>query len=297
MSISGLRVVGGRKANLENHSESCLAVVDVNAQLKPTEESRGPRLTGAERDKLLLEHLPTVRYIARKIHERLPQHVEMEDLMSAGIMGLIDAFNKFDHSRHVLFNSYAQFRIKGSIFDSLRVLDWGPRELRRKGRAIEEATRTLTHQLGRAPQEQEIAAQMGMKLVEYQQLLGDLKGLEIGSLHVVHNENGGDEELAYVAGPEEDSPLFTVMQGELKQRLMDTIEQLPEKERLVLTLYYYEELTMKEISMILGVVESRVSQIRSAAVARLRTAMGVGISAALRKPPSRTVPVPRRMTA
>jgi RNA polymerase sigma factor for flagellar operon FliA len=296
MNSPGLCIVGGRKANLESNPDSCLALIDVNAEFKPAEDARALRLVGAERDKLLLEHLPTVRYIARKIHERLPQHVEMEDLMSAGIMGLIDAFNKFDHSRHVLFNSYAQFRIKGSIVDSLRVLDWGPRELRRKGRAIEEATRTLTHQLGRAPGEQEIADHMGIKLVEYQQLLGDLKGLEIGSLHVVHNEGSGDEELAYVAGPEEDSPLFTVMQGEMKQRLVDTIEELPEKERLVLTLYYYEELTMKEISMILGVVESRVSQIRSAAVMRLRTALGVVPSTNLRKSPSRTV-VTRRMTA
>lgn len=306
MNIPGLSVVGGRDAKLEMHPENFLSYVAVDAQLPSVSvvEENKTCLTEAERDKLLVEHLPTVRYIARKVHERLPQHVEMEDLVSAGTMGLIDAFNKFDHSRHVQFNSYAQFRIKGAIVDSLRAMDWGPRELRRKGRAIEEATRTLTHQLGRSPQEQEIAEQMGMKLGEYQRLLGDLKGLEVGSLHVVHSEGGSEDEIAYVAGPEEDSPLHTVMEGEIKQRLVDTIEDLPEKERLVLTLYYYEELSMKEIGQVLGVVESRVSQIRSAAIARLRTVMGAASrcvrksSTHLRKKmPTRTFVADRRMIA
>ena len=153
-----------------------------------------------ERERMLLEHLPTVRYIARRIHERLPQHVELDDLVSAGVVGLIDAFSKFDHTKKVQFKSYAQFRIRGAILDSLRTLDWSPRELRRKGRAVEEAIRALTQRLGRAPAEQEIATDLGLELTEYQQLLGDLKGLEIGSLHVERTEDSGDEELAYIPG-------------------------------------------------------------------------------------------------
>jgi RNA polymerase sigma factor for flagellar operon FliA len=227
----------------------------------------------AERDLLLMEHLPTVRYLARRIHERLPQHVELDDLVSAGVVGLIDAFSKFDHTKKVQFKSYAQFRIRGAILDSLRTLDWSPRELRRKGRAVEEAIRSVTQRVGRAPSEQEIAKEMGLTLAEYQLLLGDLKGLEIGSLHMERSEDSGDEELVYVPGSPEDDPLFRCLKGEMKQRLTDAIDDLPEKERMVLTLYYYEELTMKEIGLTLGVVESRVSQIHSSAVLRLRTAL------------------------
>ncbi len=242
----------------------------------PMEAAASARLPmdDAERERLVLEHMPMVRYLARRIHERLPAHVEMEDLVSAGVVGLIDALSKFDGKKQVQFKSYAQFRIRGAILDSLRMLDWSPRELRRKGREIEEAIRALTQSLGRAPAEPEIAAHLKLPLVEYQQLLGDLKGLEIGSLHVEHNEDSGDEELAYVAGPAEDDPLFRCLQGEMRQHLMDAIDDLPEKERMVLTLYYYEELTMKEIGLTLGVVESRVSQIHTAAVLRLRASLG-----------------------
>lgn len=238
-----------------------------------TEEKSGSDAAAGERDMLLMEHLPTVRYIARRIHERLPQHVDLDDLVSAGVVGLIDAFSKFDQSKKVQFKSYAQFRIRGAILDSLRTLDWSPRELRRKGRAVEEAIRSLTQSLRRAPTEQEIAAELKLSLAEYQQLLGDLKGLEIGSLHIERSEDSGDEELAYVPGSPEEDPLFRCLKGEMKQRLADAIDELPEKERLVLTLYYYEELTMREIGLTLGVVESRVSQIHSSAVLRLRSAL------------------------
>ncbi len=230
-------------------------------------------MTAHEREQLLMEHLPTVRYLARRIHERLPQHVELDDLVSAGVVGLIDAFGKFDHGKKVQFKSYAQFRIRGAILDSLRTLDWSPRELRRKGRAVEEAVRGLTQKLGRAPAEQEIAGAMELSLTDFQTLLGELKGLEIGSLHMERSEDSGDEELAYIPGAPEDDPLFRCLKGEMKQRLIDAIEELPEKERMVLTLYYYEELTMKEIGLTLGVVESRVSQIHSSAVVRLRVAL------------------------
>ena len=226
-----------------------------------------------ERDRILLEQLPTVRYLARRIHERLPQHVELDDLISAGMVGLIDAYTKFDHSKHVQFKSYAQFRIRGAILDSLRTLDWSPRELRRKGRAVEEAIRSVTHKMGHVPTEPEIAREMDMGLSEYQQLLGELKGLEIGSLHMERTEDSGDEELTYIPGSPDEDPLFHCLQGEMKQLLTDAIEELPEKERMVLTLYYYEELTMKEIGLTLGVVESRISQIHSSAVLRLRAAL------------------------
>jgi RNA polymerase sigma factor for flagellar operon FliA len=227
-------------------------------------------VAGSDEERLLLEHLPIVRFLARRIHERLPQHVDIEDLVSAGVLGLMDAFSKFDPKKKVQFRSYAQFRIRGAILDSLRTLDWSPRDLRRKGRAVEETIRLLTARLGHAPGEAEIAGEMGLSLEAYQSLLGDLKGLEIGTLHVEHSDESGEEELAYVPGRPEDDPLFVCLRGELKERLADAIESLPDRERLVMTLYYYEEMTMKEIGLVLGVVESRVSQIHSSAVVHLR---------------------------
>jgi len=231
------------------------------------------QMSGSEQEHLLLEHLPIVRFLARRIHERLPQHVDMEDLVSAGIVGLMDAFAKFDPAKKVQFRSYAQFRIRGAILDSLRMLDWSPRDLRRKGRAVEEAIRALTARLGHAPGEAEIAALLEMSIEEYQQLLGNLKGLEIGTLHLERNEDSGEEELAYIAGRPEEDPLFCCMRGELEKRLADAIADLPERERMVMTLYYYEEMTMREIGLVLGVVESRVSQIHSSAVVHLRAAL------------------------
>ncbi len=236
---------------------------------------------GRDRDSILLEHLATVRSVAHRIHERLPEHVELDDLISAGVIGLIDAFNKFDHSKQVQFKSYAQFRIRGAILDSLRVLDWSPRELRRKGRAVQDAILALTRSLQRVPTEPEIARELNLDLNEYQLLLGQLKGLEIGSLNLENNEDSGEEQLDCIPGSAQDDPLFRCLQGEMRQRLRDAIEELPEKERMVLTLYYFEEITMKEIGMALGVVESRVSQIRSAAVRRLRSRFHV---------PQRSVP-------
>lgn len=242
------------------------------------------RMDAARREQILLEHLPVVRYVARRVHERLPQHVELEDLVSAGIVGLMDALNKFDAAKNVQFRSYAQFRIRGAILDSLRTLDWSPRELRRKGRAVEEAIHALTTRLGRAPLENEVAEQMRLSLSEYQQLLGDLKGLEIGSLHVERVEDSGEEELAYLPNSPEEDPLFRCLKKEMAGRLADAISALPERERLVLTLYYYEEMTMKEIGMTLGVVESRVSQIHSSSVLHLRAMLNPAKPAASRTP-------------
>ena len=219
----------------------------------------------------MLEHLPIVRFLARRIHERLPQHVDLEDLVSAGVMGLIDAFSKFDPVKKVQFRSYAQFRIRGAMLDSLRTLDWSPRDLRRKGRAVEEAIRSLTARFKRAPLETEVAVEMHMGLAEYQQLLGELKGLEIGTLHMERSEDSGEEELAYIPTRAEDDPLFRCLRGEMQQRLTDAIDNLPERERLVMTLYYYEEMTMKEIGLTLSVVESRVSQIHASSVLHLRS--------------------------
>jgi RNA polymerase sigma factor for flagellar operon FliA len=230
--------------------------------------------TDEERERVLLEQLPQVRYLARRIHERLPRHVPLEDLVHAGVIGLIDAFNKFDQSKQVQFGSYAKFRIRGAILDSLREMDWGPRELRRKARKIEEAHRTLSMQLGRAPTEAEVAAELGMPLEDFQRLLGELDGLEVGSLRVESPWDGKEEDLCeYIPNAPEDTPFFRCLHSEMKELLARLIAELPEKEQQVLSLYYFEELTMKEVGTVLGVGESRVSQIHSLAVVRLRSRM------------------------
>ena len=264
----------------------------IRPQLRPGgyPPAGSPGTLTLEQERVLLEHLPIVRFLARRIHERLPQHVEIEDLVSAGVVGLMDAFAKFDPEKNVQFRSYAQFRIRGAILDSLRTLDWSPRELRRKGRAVEEAIRVLTARFGRAPGEGEVAVEMSLSLDEYQLLLGELKGLEIGTLHMEHNDESGDEELAYIPGRPDDDPLFRCLRGEMEERLTGAIANLPDRERLVMTLYYYEEMTMREIGLALGVVESRVSQVHASAVVHMRVALKdlVARNALGRKVPTRT---------
>jgi RNA polymerase sigma factor for flagellar operon FliA len=287
MSAGGVRGDGRDKSiEWEKETEGAAMPIEAGATVGNQKTARRggaaggyppvPMATGllnSEQERVLLEHLPIVRFLARRIHERLPQHVDIEDLVSAGVVGLMDAFAKFDPTKKVQFRSYAQFRIRGAILDSLRTLDWSPRELRRKGRAVEEAIRTLTARAGYAPGEGEVAAEMGLPLEEYQQLLGDLKGLEIGTLHTERNEDSGEEELAYIPGKPEEDPLFRCLRGELEERLAEAIANLPDRERLVMTLYYYEEMTMREIGLALGVVESRVSQVHASAVVHLRSAL------------------------
>jgi RNA polymerase sigma factor for flagellar operon FliA len=218
-----------------------------------------------------MEQLPQVRYIARRIHERLPRHVPFEDLVHAGVIGLIDALQKFDPGKHVQFGSYAKFRIRGAILDSLREMDWSPRDLRRKARHLEEAHNRLRLQLGRNPSEQELAEELELDLHGLQVLLGEIDGLEVGSLKVQSPRDGKEEDLCeYLPNHPEETPLLLCLRSEMKELLARAIEELPEKERQVLALYYFEELTMKEVGAVLGVGESRVSQIHSMAVVRLR---------------------------
>lgn len=223
------------------------------------------------RERVLMEQLPQVRYIARRIHERLPRHVPFEDLVHAGVVGLIDALNKFDQSKHVQFSSYAKFRIRGAILDSLRDLDWSPRELRRKGRLLDQAYNQLSAKLGRVPSESELAQELGLELHELQSLLAELDGLELSSLRLESQDSRNQEDLIdIIPSKSEETPFFQCLRSEAKQLIEQAISELPEKERRVLVLYYYEELTMKKVGAALGIGESRVSQIHSLAIVRLR---------------------------
>jgi RNA polymerase sigma factor for flagellar operon FliA len=213
-----------------------------------------PALDEETRNRILMEQMPQVRYIARHIHDRLPQHVPIEDLVHAGVLGLMDALTKYDEARQVQFKTYAKFRIRGAILDSLRELDWSPRDLRRKARLVEMAASRISHELGRSATEQEIANELGL------------------SLHIESNDQDHDDDLCeYLPGNPEESPYFLTMRSELHNLLVRAIEELSEKEKQVLSLYYYEELTMKETGAVLGIGESRVSQIHSLVLLRLRT--------------------------
>jgi len=234
----------------------------------------GKEALSAGFEQQLLVELPQVKYIARRIYERLPRHVPFDDLVHAGIVGLIDAMHKFDARKNVRFSSYAKFRIRGAILDSLRDMDWSPRDLRRKARRLEATMQKLQTELGHSAAEPELALAMGMTLPEFQHLLEEIRGLDVGSLQIESLEDGRRTDLAdTIAGPVNQDPLFLCMQGERKQMLAEAIAQLPEREQHVLALYYQEELTMKEVGAVLGVGESRVSQIHSVAVARLRVAL------------------------
>ncbi len=214
-----------------------------------------------------------VRFEAKRILKRLPQHMEIEDLLSAGVLGLVEAAARFDPAQKITFASFARFRVRGAILDSLPTLDWAPRSLRRNGRAIQEAIRALSARLGRAPSEDEIAAELSISLDAYQKLLGELKGLEIGTLQTERDEDSADDEPIDVPTRPEDDPLFRCLRGEIEKRLTEAIEGLPERERLIITLYYYEELNLREIGQALGKGEGRIHQIRNSAVLHLNAAL------------------------
>jgi RNA polymerase sigma factor for flagellar operon FliA len=226
----------------------------------------------------LLEQLPMVRRLALRIHGRLPRNVEYDDVFSAGVVGLIDAFSKFSSAKNVTFASYAQFRVRGAILDSLRELDWAPRQMRQQGRAVREAIQTLTSRLGYLPPDDEVATELKTSLGAYQKLLGDLRGLEIGTLHRLREDGSGDEEVVSIPTPPEDDPLFCCMRREIAHRMTTAIRNLSERERQVTTLCYYEEMSLQEIALVLGIDGSRVSQIRASALRHLRAALsGVSI--------------------
>ncbi len=270
-------VVGGSGSAAHGNPAVLLGILPraIGIGGKPSATTAGTETYPAEslsraQEHLLLEHLPLVRSVARGIHEKLPQHIELDELIGAGMLGLLDAARKFNAHKNVQFRSYAQFRIRGAILDSLRSLDWSPRELRRKGRAIEDARRALEVRLGRSPQDADLAEELGMPLLDLQRLTGKLRGLQVTTLNAERCEDSGEEELAFLPASETENPLFQCLEGEARRRVVEAIDALPERERLVMTLYYFEEMTMKEVGQVLGVVESRVSQMHHVALHRLR---------------------------
>lgn len=225
-------------------------------------------------EQIIKEYAPMVKYVANRIALRLPPHIEVDDLISVGVIGLIDAIEKYDPSRGAKFKTYAEFRVRGSILDELRSMDWVPRSVRQKAATLDTVIEKLKARLGRLPEDEEVAKEMGMSLDDFFDALNQTQSMPILSLEDlgIAKESGEHQSLLdCLAGKGDADPQTQLRLNELKEIIAKAIDTLPEKERLMISLYYYEELTMKEIGEVLGITESRVSQIHSKAVFRLRT--------------------------
>ena len=230
------------------------------------------------RERLVVAYSPLVKYVAGRMSSGLPAHEEESDLISYGLTGLISAIERFDLSREIKFETYAITRIRGAIIDELRTLDWVPRSVRARARDIERANMKLEAKFQRAPTDEEMATELGMSTTEFQEALLQISHSTIVALDELWNvsDSSGDQVSLLDTLPDRDAPdpQALVDQGELRDRIADAIAALPEREKLVIALYYYENLTLREIGEVLGVTESRVSQLHTKAVLRLRSKLG-----------------------
>jgi len=234
--------------------------------------NRSPAFTLGERECLILQHIPQVRLIARRIHERLPGSVNLDDLISTGSIGLISAIDRFDPALNVKLKTYAEYKIRGAILDSLRGLDWAPRQQRKRSKQIDAAVAVVEQQLHRRPSEDEIAEHLGVSIEVYHGWLVELQGLNVGSLETATPDDEGSRDLLNFISDDKDSwPSGLLERSELQKLLAQAIGKMPDMEKTVLGLYYYEELTLREISKVVHLHESRISQLKSQAILRLRT--------------------------
>ncbi|MGH9558990.1 MAG: sigma-70 family RNA polymerase sigma factor [Bryobacteraceae bacterium] len=238
----------------------------------PAQSKRSEAARLARRDRVVLEHLPLVKAIAVRVHENLPVHVDLDDLVHAGILGLFDAANKFNPEKQVVFSSYAKHRIKGAILDSLRQLDWASRDMRRRHKQVEAATRDLAATLQRAPTEAEVAQKLGMDVERWRNMMLDLRNVGLISASTRANENEDLPAPDFPSKPET-QPDSICAREQLRAVLGCAIKVLPPRYQKVVVLYYTNEMTMKEIGTVLGINESRVSQIHKAALEKMSVAL------------------------
>lgn len=229
------------------------------------------QMSSEERERLILEHMPQVRLIARRIHENLPGNVCLDDLISSGVVGLIMAIDNYDPFQAVKLKTYAEYKIRGAILDSLRGMDWASRHRRKKYKEIEAAITSAEKKLHRQPTEEEIAAELNLTLVEYRTRLVEVQGLTLGSLEMtVGAEHGHGQDLLSIIPSDDELPSATVERSELERLIAQAIGELPEAEKLILSLYYQEELTLREIGDIVNLRVSRVSELKTTSILRLR---------------------------
>ena len=240
--------------------------------IKPATEEI--EITAENREEVIIRYSPMIKYVANRIAMRLPPHIEVDDLISVGVLGLMDAISKYDSSRGAKFKTYAEFRVRGAILDELRAMDWVPRSIRQKASSVDKVVQSLQVKLSRSPEDQEVAKEMGVSLEQFHATLNETKSIPVFSLDDlgIAKDSGEQQSLLdCLAGKSDADPQTQIRLIELKEIIAKAIDSLPEKERLMVSLYYYEELTMKEIGAVLEITESRVSQIHSKAVYRLRT--------------------------
>jgi len=231
-------------------------------------------ITSDNREEVIKRYSPMIKYVANRIAMRLPPHVEVEDLISVGVLGLMDAISKYDPTRGAKFKTYAEFRVRGAILDELRSMDWVPRSVRQKASNVDAVIQKLQAELKRKPEDEEVAKEMDLSLDQFYDILNETKSMPVFSLEDlgIAKETGEQQSLLdCLAGKADADPQTQIRLTELKGIIAKAIDSLPEKERLMVSLYYYEELTMKEIGAVLDITESRVSQIHSKAVYHLRT--------------------------
>lgn len=236
-----------------------------------TPRAGASRYDKSTRDALVEAHLPQVKFIAERLAAKLPPSVELDDLIGAGVLGLLDAVEKFDATRGVQFKTYAELRVRGAMLDCLRALDWAPRALRQRSREVEAAYRQIEQQQGRPAEEEEIAAALNLTPNQFRELLGELQGLTL--LGLEESEDEGDALVDRIPDDALRTPLALYERAEGQATLIASIDRLPPRERQVVALYYLEELTMKEVGAVLGITESRVSQLHTQAILRLRAAL------------------------
>lgn len=227
----------------------------------------------AAREQLIVQYIHLVKYVAGRLAMGLPSYVDADDLYSYGIFGLINAVERFDHTRGIKFETYAITRIKGSILDGLRSMDWVPASLRQRAKELEEAYWRVENRLGRAATDEEVAAELGMEVEQFQKVVHDLSRTQLLSLDEMWSSSDDDGEFTLkdlIGDDKADDPFASAAVSETRRILAEAIDHLPEKEKLVVTLYYYEGLTAKEISEIMGLSVSRISQLHSKALLRLR---------------------------
>lgn len=243
----------------------------MNSLLKKYKEEPS-KLTSQQKDKLILEYAPLIKFIAQKIAVRLPSNIELDDLISSGVIGLMDAIEKYDPTRDNKFKTYAEFRIRGAILDELRAQDWVPRSVRDKAKMLDRATLELEASLGRSANEEEVAAKLNISMEEYYDLLNQVRPISVLSIDDAATFSNVDKKsiLNILEGCKLNNPLTQLNLKSVKEVVAKAIEDLPERQRLVLSLYYYEDLNLKEIGKILRVTESRVSQLHAQAISRLR---------------------------
>ncbi len=263
---------GGTSLNSERLMKKKLPLKDYTKDFW----GKDKELTPEKREELIIKYTPLIKYVAGRLAMRLPPHISPDDLVSSGVIGLMDAIEKFDPSKRIQFKTYAEFRIRGAMLDELRSMDWIPRSVRKKASELEKTYEKLEKELGRPAEDEEVAAELGLDMNAFYKLLDKTRNVTFLDIEIIRRrmpDHTDDDLFDLIADDGEADPFHQLNLTEVKDILTNAIKMLPEKEKLVVALYYYEDLTMREIGEIMGYTESRISQMHTKAMLRLRASL------------------------